>query len=146
MGQYIYNPRHKEIEKMLEHRNFLSDQCAPLLCCKKDVLLLLCDISDGYKKARETFIYYKKLIKTVKKGYMAFDKGCSYTIVKDTINTCKDNDASMGPDSSIVEGTLTFKKAYTSGARRWLKSSNEKCDNRLIFGEQLVGIGDLQKN
>ncbi|PIT69179.1 hypothetical protein [Bartonella tribocorum] len=141
----IPTTEYEEIEKMFNDRNSLSNQCALLLYCKKDVLSLLYDISSDYKTARETFIYYKKLIKTVKKGYMAFDKGCSYTIVKDTINTCKNNDASMEQDSSIVEGTLTLKKAYASGARGWLRSSNEKCDDRLIFWEKLVGISNSQK-
>ncbi len=129
---------HKEIEKMLKLSESWSGECTLLLYCKKNVLLLLCDISSDYKEARETFIYYKKLIKTVKKGYVAFDNGCHSVTVRDVINTCKENDTNRAKNLSIVEGNPTFEEAYKLGVKEWMKSSNEKCDNRLIFWEKLV--------
>ncbi|WP_375628675.1 hypothetical protein [Bartonella sp. CM88QHHN] len=129
---------HKEIEKMLKLSESWSGECTLLLYCKKNVLLLLCDISSDYKAARETFIYYKKLIKTVKKGYVAFDNGCHSVTVRDAINTCKENDTNRAKNLSIVEGNPTFEEAYKLGVREWIKAANEKCDNRLIFWEKLV--------
>ncbi|WP_375626564.1 hypothetical protein, partial [Bartonella sp. PS17NMGDW] len=129
---------HKEIEEMLKLSESWSGECTLLLYCKKNVLLLLCDISSDYKAARETFIYYKKLIKTVKKGYVAFDNGCHSVTVRDAINTCKENDTNRAKNLSIVEGNPTFEEAYKLGVKEWMKSSNEKCDNRLIFWEKLV--------
>ncbi|WP_375614077.1 hypothetical protein, partial [Bartonella sp. AC151YNML] len=129
---------HKEIEKMLNLSESWSGECTLLLYCKKNVLSLLCDISSDYKAARETFIYYKKLIKTVKKGYVAFDNGCHSVTVRDVINTCKENDTNRAKNLSIFEGNPTFEEAYKLGVKEWMKSSNETCDNRLIFWEKLV--------
>ncbi len=108
-----------------------------LLYYKKNVLLL-CDFSSHYEVARKTFIYYKKLIKTVKKGYVAFDNGCPYFTVRDVINTCKENDTNRAKDLSIAEGNPTFEKVYKLGASEWIKAASETCDNRLIFWEKLV--------
>ncbi|WP_375657472.1 hypothetical protein [Bartonella sp. CL32QHWL-1] len=129
---------HEEIEEMLKLSESWSGECILLLYCKKKVLLLLCDFSSDYKAARETFIYYKKLIKTVKKGYVAFDNGCHSVTVRDVINTCKENDTNRAKDLSIAEGNPTFEKVYKLGAREWIKAANETCDNRLIFWEKLV--------
>ncbi|WP_375676212.1 MULTISPECIES: hypothetical protein [unclassified Bartonella] len=129
---------HEEIEEMLKLSESWSGECILLLYCKKKVLLLLCDFSSDYKAARETFIYYKKLIKTVKKGYVAFDNGCHSVTVRDVINTCKENDTNRAKNLSIAEGNPTFEEAYKLGAREWIKAANETCDNRLIFWEKLV--------
>ncbi|WP_375659690.1 MULTISPECIES: hypothetical protein [unclassified Bartonella] len=129
---------HEEIEEMLKLSESWSGECILLLYCKKKVLLLLCDFSSDYKAARETFIYYKKLIKTVKKGYVAFDNGCHSVTVRDVINTCKENDTNRAKNLSIAEGNPTFEEAYKLGAREWIKAANETCDNRLIFWEKFV--------
>ncbi|UNF45269.1 hypothetical protein MNL06_06950 [Bartonella krasnovii] len=141
----ILTTEYEEISEILNHSNSLSDQYALLLQCKKDVLSLLYDISSDYKTARKTFIYYKKLIKTVKQGYLAFDKSCDFNTVKNAINICRENDKKRGNDLFIVEELRTFEKAYASGAKEWLRLSNEKCDDRLIFWEKLVGISNSQK-
>lgn len=138
-------PEHEEIEKMLEPSNALPGNCNLLLCYKRGILSLLYDISSDYKTARETFIYYKKLIKTVKQGYFAFDKSCDFNTVKEAINTCRENDKKRVKDFSSDEGLRIFEKAYASGAREWMRLSNEKCDDRLIFWEKLVGIRNSQK-
>lgn len=141
----ILTTEYEEISEILNHSNSLSDQYALLLQCKKDVLSLLYDISSDYKTARETFIYYKKLIKTVKQGYLAFDKSCDFNTVKNAINICRENDKKRGNDLFIVEELPTFEEAYKLGAKEWLRLSNEKCDDRLIFWEKLVGISNSQK-
>ncbi|WP_144751375.1 MULTISPECIES: hypothetical protein [Bartonella] len=113
-------------------------ECDWLLMNKEHILSLLYDISDGYEKAIKTFIYYKMLIDTVKEGYIAFDKECNYFIIEEKIKICRENDEQREKDSSIAEETLTFEEAYKLGAREWMRSSNKKCDNRLIFWKKLV--------
>ncbi|WP_254474990.1 hypothetical protein [Bartonella sp. B1098] len=141
----ILTTENEEISEMLKHSDFLSNQCNLLLCYKREILSLLCDISSDYKTARETFIYYKKLIKTVKQGYLAFDKSCDFNTVKNAINICRENDKKRGNDLFIVEELRIFEKAYASGAKEWMRLSNEECDDRLIFWEKLVGIRNSQK-
>ncbi|UNF46849.1 hypothetical protein [Bartonella krasnovii] len=127
---------YETLEKIL--RGFGSLPCSGLCICKKVLLSLLYDISSDYKAARETFIYYKMLIDTVKEGYIAFDKDCSYFTVEEAMKVCRKRDKEEKKDLSISEKTPTFEEAYKLGVKEWMKVSNEKCDNRLIFWKKLV--------
>ncbi|GAA5111287.1 hypothetical protein GCM10023261_15430 [Bartonella jaculi] len=141
-------PKYTEYE-MLESievcGRFLSCNYRLLCLCKKGLLSLLYDISSDYKAARETFIYYKKLIDTVKEGYIAFDKDCCYSTVEWAMKVCRKKDKEEKKDLSISEEMPTFEKAYKLGVKEWMKVSNEKCDNRLIFWEKLITIGNSKE-
>lgn len=117
---------------------FLSHNYRLLCICKKGLLSFLYDISSDYKAARETFIYYKMLIDTVKEGYIAFDEGCCYSTVEEAMKVCRKRDKEEKKDLSISEEMPTFEEAYKLGVKEWMKVSNEKCDNRLIFWKELV--------
>ncbi|GAA4657435.1 hypothetical protein [Bartonella pachyuromydis] len=81
---------YETLEKIL--RGFGSLPCSGLCICKKVLLSLLYDISSDYKAARETFIYYKMLIDTVKEGYIAFDEDCCYSTVEWAMQVCRKRD------------------------------------------------------
>ncbi|EJF87666.1 hypothetical protein [Bartonella rattimassiliensis] len=133
------------LEEILSFRYFHMPGDVELLCvCKRALLLLLYDISNAYKAARKTFIYYKQLIDTVKEGYMAFDKDCHYSTARDAINTCKEKDKEKKKGLCVAKGTPTFEKAYKLGVKEWMKVANKKCDNRLIFWERLIEGGCLR--
>ncbi|CAK02402.1 hypothetical protein [Bartonella tribocorum] len=142
-------PKYTEYETLEEilpcwYYNMPGD--SELLCIyKRELLSLLYDISSDYKKARETFIYYKQLIDTVKEGYMAFDENCRYSTVRYEIDTCKERDKEKKKGLRIAKETPTFEKAYKLGAREWMKVSNKKCDNQWIFWKMLVEIGNSQE-
>ncbi|WP_144751372.1 hypothetical protein [Bartonella saheliensis] len=128
------------LESIIRCGYFLSHNYRLLCICKQGLLSFLYDISSDYKAARETFIYYKMLIDTVKEGYIAFDKDCCSFIVKEAMKVCRKRDQEEKKDLSISEKTPTFEEAYKLGVREWMKVSNEKCDNRLIFWENLITI------
>lgn len=134
------NAEYEEIEKILERPNSLSHDYELLLYNKKSILWLLYDISNNYKAARDTFLYYHKLIETVKEGYMAFDKDCCYSVVKSEIDACKEEDKKRKKGLFIVGGMLTFEEAYKLGVIEWMKVSNEKFYNQRIFWNKLIQI------
>ncbi|WP_208440051.1 hypothetical protein [Bartonella raoultii] len=134
-------PKYTEYEtlgKALEGFGCRPSEWTRLCICKKALLSLLYDISSDYKAARETFIYYKMLIDTVKEGYIALDEDCSYSTVEWAMQVCRKRDQEEKKDLSISEEMPTFEEAYKLGAREWMRASNEKCDNRLIFWEELI--------
>ncbi|WP_273759240.1 hypothetical protein [Bartonella sp. ML70XJBT.G] len=134
-------PKYTEYE-MLESIDrcgrFLSHNYRLLCICKKGLLSFLYDVSSDYKAARETFIYYKMLIDTVKEGYIAFDEDCRCATVERAMKVCRKKDKEEKKDLSISEKTPTFEEAYKLGVEAWMRSSNETCDNRLIFWEELI--------
>lgn len=132
-GIYPYT-EDQEIMRMLQQTN-IGSESERLLTCKRQLLSLLCGISNKYKVARETFFHYKKLIEAVKDGYTAFDEGCDNSTVGSQINICRNRDKE---NSFIAEGTLTFEEAYKLGARERMRSSNKICDTRWIFWEKLL--------
>ncbi|WP_273718751.1 MULTISPECIES: hypothetical protein [Bartonella] len=135
-------PKYTEYEtlkKILQGFGTMPGDCDVLCVCKRELLSLLYDISSDYKAARETFIYYKMLIDTVKEGYMAFDKDCRYSTVEKAMKACRKRDKEEKKDLVVLNEKIpTFEEAYKLGIKEWMKSSNEKCDNRLIFWEQLT--------
>lgn len=146
---YADLPKYTEyetLEEILSCRYYNMPGKSELLCiCKRELLSLLHDISSAYKAARKTFIYYKKLIDTVREGYIAFDKDCCYSTVEEAMNVCRKKDKEKKKGLRVAKETPTFEKAYKLGAKEWMKAANEKCDNRLIFWEMLVEIEWLQK-
>ncbi|WP_375655771.1 MULTISPECIES: hypothetical protein [unclassified Bartonella] len=142
-------PKYTEYETLEEilSRWYLSlPGDAELLCiCKRELLALLYDISSDYKAARETFIYYKQLIDTVKEGYMAFDKDCCYSAVRNDIDVCREKDKEKKKGLRIAKETPKFEKAYKLGVIKWMKWSSKKCDNQWIFWEMLVKIGNSKE-
>ncbi len=84
------------------------------------------------------------LIDTVKEGYIAFDKSCCYSTVERAMEVCKERDKEEKKDLVLDEKIPTFEEAYKLGVKEWMKSSNEKCDNRLIFWEKLTTQTKLQ--
>ncbi|UNF40344.1 hypothetical protein MNL09_07910 [Bartonella krasnovii] len=125
----------EEIQKTISPHRSEGDW---LLDNKSYILSLLYHISYSYKVAITTFIYYKMLINTVKQGYLAFDKDCSYSMVEEAMKVCRKRDKEEKKDLSISEEIPTFEEAYKLGVKEWMKVSNEKCDNRLIFWKELV--------
>ncbi|WP_019222805.1 hypothetical protein [Bartonella rattaustraliani] len=143
-------PKYTEHETLEEVLSYLGPYSMPhearLLCiCKERLLLLLYDISSDYKAARETFIYYKQLIDTVKEGYMAFDQDYRYLMVRSDINACRKKDNEKKKGGHIDEETPTFEKAYKLGVIEWMKWSSKKCNNQLIFWEELFEIGNSKE-
>ncbi|USP02316.1 hypothetical protein [Bartonella taylorii] len=137
-GDSIYtNREYEEIEKTVDH-SWSEEEW--LLTNKKDILSLLCGISDIYGAARETFIYYYRLIGIVKAGYIAFNQNCDHSTVKSEIDACKKEDKKQEKGFSIAEGTPTFEEAYKLGAKEWMKVSSEKFYNQRIFWSKLIQI------
>lgn len=136
---------YEEIEKILKFPYHLYPNYELLLSLKRALLSLLYDISDTYKAARNTFIYYKRLIDTVKKGYMAFDKDCRYSTVRNDIDACRKKDKERKKGLRIAKETPTFEKAYKLGVIEWMKVSNKKCDNQCIFWKMLVEINNSKE-
>ncbi|WP_254492503.1 hypothetical protein [Bartonella sp. B1099] len=134
---------YETLEKIL--RGFGSLPGRGLCICKKVLLSLLYDISSDYKAARETFIYYKMLIDTVKEGYIAFDKDCCYSTVEEAMKVCRKRDKEEKKDLSISEEMPTFEEAYKLGVKEWMKGASKKCDDRLIFWKELVTIGNSKE-
>ncbi|WP_375645634.1 hypothetical protein [Bartonella sp. AA56HLJMS] len=142
-------PKYTEYETLEEILScwYLSlPRDAELLCiCKRELLALLYDISSAYKAARKTFIYYKQLIDTVKEGYMAFDKDCRYSTVRNDIDVCREKDKEKKKGLRIAKETPTYEKAYKLGVIEWMKWSSKKCDNQWIFWKMLVKIGNSKE-
>ncbi|WP_273782626.1 hypothetical protein [Bartonella sp. ML69XJBT] len=136
---------YETLEKILPYWYHMLGDSEMLYVCKKGLLSLLYDISSDYKAARETFIYYKMLIDTVKEGYIAFDKGCFYSTVEWAIQVYRKRDKEEKKGLSISEEMPTFEEAYKLGAEAWMRSSNETCDNRMIFWEMLITIENSKK-
>ncbi|WP_375643254.1 MULTISPECIES: hypothetical protein [unclassified Bartonella] len=139
-------PKYTEYETLKKLGGFgsMPGDSSVLCICKRELLSLLYDVSSDYKAARETFIYYKMLIDTVKEGYIAFDKSCCYSTVERAMEVCKERDKEEKKDLVLDEKIPTFEEAYKLGVKEWMKSSNEKCDNRLIFWEKLTTQTKLQ--
>ncbi|WP_375670696.1 hypothetical protein [Bartonella sp. SD1336NMGDW] len=131
------NTEYEKIKKIVDR---LPSEYEWLLLNKKDILSLLRNISDGYNAARETFLYYKELIETVKEGYIAFDKDCCHSTVKSKIDACREQDKNREKGCLIAGRTLTFEEAYKLGVREWMKVSNEKFGNQLVFWKMLIEI------
>ncbi|WP_375679908.1 hypothetical protein [Bartonella sp. AP7XZML] len=87
-------PKYTEYETLKKLGGFgsMPGDSSVLCICKRELLSLLYDVSSDYKAARETFIYYKMLIDTVKEGYIAFDKSCCYSTVERAMEVCKERE------------------------------------------------------
>ncbi|WP_026501452.1 hypothetical protein [Bartonella vinsonii] len=102
------------------------------------------DISNDYKAARETFIYYKRLIDAMKEGYIAFDFDCCYWTVEYKLNEYKKRDKEDKKGLCFDQESPTFEEAYKLGVIEWMKVANKECYDRLSFWESLVGIEKLK--
>ncbi|MBX4335842.1 hypothetical protein [Bartonella raoultii] len=139
-------PKYTEYEALKKLQNgFGNLPCRSLYVCKRELLSFLYDVSSDYKKARETFIYYKMLIDTVKEGYIAFDKDYSDFEVEEEMKVCRKRDREEKKDLDICEKMPTFEEAYKLGVKEWMRVSNKKCDNRLIFWKMLLIIGSSKE-
>ncbi|WP_234924822.1 hypothetical protein [Bartonella vinsonii] len=138
------NTEYDEILKILKFWYHLLPDYEALLYCKIGLLELLYDVSSDYKRARGIFIYYKRLIETVKEGYVFFNKGCTISTVVTAINECKKRDKEKKEGLRIAKETPTFEEAYKLGVKEWMKGANKICDNRLFFWEMLMRI-DLSR-
>ncbi len=111
------NTEYEEIEEILEFPYHLVPKYESLLICKKELLVLLNNISDIYKAARKKFIYYKSLLEAVTEGYIALDEDCSADEVKWRLNEYKEKD-----NLQNSEDIPTFERAYQLGAIERIKS------------------------
>ncbi|EJF82733.1 hypothetical protein MCU_01328 [Bartonella elizabethae Re6043vi] len=141
-------PKYTEYEtlgKVLEGFGCRPSEWKRLCICKKVLLSFLYDVSSDYKAARKTFIYYKMLIDTVKEGYIAFDEDCRYSTVEGAMKVCRKKDKEEKKDLSISDEMPTFEEAYKLGAKEWMKGASKRCDDRLIFWEELITIGNSKE-
>ncbi|WP_273754983.1 hypothetical protein [Bartonella sp. MM73XJBT.G] len=139
-------PKYTEYETLEKiQRGFGSLPGCELCICKRELLSLLYDISNAYKAARKTFIYYKQLIDTVKEGYISFDEDCRSSTVRYDIDVYRERDKEKKKGLCIAKETPTFEEAYKLGVREWTKGASKKCDNQWIFWKMLVKIGNSKE-